>query len=68
MQALLSEQRQMNTALEDAVTRYKDLHNKTELGLRKHEDLLSKRDKQIQKIEKERADLALNEFAAQQVC
>jgi hypothetical protein len=59
-------EKQPNTPAFPAHTRYKDLHNKTELGLRKHEDLLSKREKQMLKIEKERSELNSRAFAAEQ--
>ena len=49
-----------------SVGRYKDLHNKTEIGLRRHEDLLSKREKQMIKIEKERSDLSMRVLSAEQ--
>jgi hypothetical protein len=64
--SLLNEQRQMNTALEESVGRYKELHNKTELGLRRHEDLLSKREKQMIKIERERTELSMRMLSAEQ--
>ncbi|EKX32849.1 hypothetical protein GUITHDRAFT_120953 [Guillardia theta CCMP2712] len=56
---LLHEQQQINKDLEETVSHYKDLHNKSELGLRKHEDLLVKREKQILKLENERTELMM---------
>ena len=49
-----------------SVGRYKELHNKTEIGLRRHEDLLSKREKQMIKIEKERSELSMRVLSAEQ--
>ncbi|KAJ1483276.1 hypothetical protein T484DRAFT_1800946 [Baffinella frigidus] len=58
---LLNEQQQMNKALEETVSRYKELHNKTEVGLRKCEDILAKREKQIVGLRKYEDILAKRE-------
>jgi hypothetical protein len=62
----LAEQTKLNKEHEDTIARYKELHTKTEVNLRKHEEILKKREKTFAKIEKERSELAMKLHAAEQ--